>query len=61
MAIYRLIASGSFGPNVIEAMTGAYQAALVDLHMTDRSDPLTELIAKAILNITKWKNARLMV
>jgi hypothetical protein len=52
MAIYRLIANGSFGPDVIEAMTAAYEAALLDLRMIDRSDPLTELIAKSIVNVT---------
>jgi hypothetical protein len=52
MAIYRLITNGSFGPDVIEAMTAAYEAALVDLRMIDRSDPLTELIAKSIVNVT---------
>jgi hypothetical protein len=31
MAIYRLIASGHFGPDEIEVMTAAYEAALVDL------------------------------
>jgi hypothetical protein len=52
MAIYRLIANGSFGPHAIEAMSGVYEAALVDLRMIDRNDPLTELIAKSIVNVT---------
>ena len=52
MAIYRLIANGSFGPDAIEAMSVAYEAALVDLRMSDRNDPLTELIAKSIVNVT---------
>ena len=52
MAIYRLIANGSFEPHVIEAMTSAYEGALSDLQLIDRNDPLTELIAKAIVNVT---------
>ncbi len=52
MAIYRLIANGSFGPEVIEAMIGAYESSLVDLGIIDRNDPLTELIAKSIVNVT---------
>jgi hypothetical protein len=52
MAIYRLIANGSFGPDVIEAMIAAYEDALIDLGMIDRNDPLTELIAKSIVNVT---------
>ena len=52
MAIYKLIANGSFGPDEIKVMTEAYEAALIDLDLADRSDPLTELIAKSILNVT---------
>ena len=52
MAIYRLIANGSFGPDLIVAMTAAYESALTDLELIDRKDPLTELIAKSIINIT---------
>jgi hypothetical protein len=48
MAIYRLIAAGSFDPEAIEVMTAAYEAALSDLHLIDRSDPITELIAATI-------------
>jgi hypothetical protein len=52
MAIYRLIAIGTFGPDEIKAMAAAYEAALTDLGSIDRNDPLTELIAKSIVNVT---------
>jgi hypothetical protein len=52
MAIYRLIANGSFGPDEIEVMKAAYEAALVDVGVSDRDDPITELIAKSIVNAT---------
>jgi len=52
VAIYRLIASGTFGPDEIKAMAAAYEGALIDLQLIDRNDPLTELIAKAIVNVT---------
>ena len=52
MAIYRLIASGSFEPEEIEAMTAAYEAALLDLELVDRDDPITQIVAKAIVSIT---------
>ena len=52
VAIYRLIASGTFGPEEIKAMAAAYEGALIDLQLIDRNDPLTELIAKAIVNVT---------
>ena len=52
MAIYRLIANGSFDPEVIVAMTAAYEKALSDLQLRGRNDPFTELIARAIVNVT---------
>jgi hypothetical protein len=48
MAIYKLIANGSFGPKEIEAMTAAYEGALIDLEITNRDDLVTEMIAKSI-------------
>jgi len=52
MAIYRLIADGAFGPEEIKVMTAAYEGALLDLRLTDRDDPMTELIAKTIVTVT---------
>ncbi len=52
MAIYRLIANGSFEPEEIEVMTAAYEAALVDLAPVDRDDPITEIVARAIVSVT---------
>jgi hypothetical protein len=52
MAIYRLIANGSFGPEEIQAMTTAYEAALLDLALVDRDDPITEIVAAAIVSVT---------
>ena len=51
MAIYRLIASGTFDPDAIEAMTAAYESALSDLRLVDRGDPLTDVIAKSIITV----------
>ena len=48
MAIYRLIARGSFGPKEIEVMTAAYEGALCAVALTDRNGPPTEIIAKSI-------------
>ena len=52
MAIYKLIANGCFGPDEIKAMTEAYESALIDLGISNRQDPITDLIAKSIVNIT---------
>jgi hypothetical protein len=51
MAIYKLITNGSFGPQEIEAMSAAYENALIDLGITNRDDLITELIAKSIVNV----------
>ena len=51
MAIYRLIANGSFGPQEIEVMSAAYESALIDLGIANRDDLVTELIAKSIVNV----------
>jgi len=51
-AIYRLIAAGHFGPDEIAAMTKAYEAALTEIHLLDRHNPLTELIARSIVIVT---------
>jgi hypothetical protein len=37
-AIYKLIANGAFGPDEIEVMKSAYEAALIDVAVTDRND-----------------------
>ena len=52
MAIYKLIANGSFGPDEIDVMTVAYEDALIEIQVAKRDDPITELIAKAIVNVT---------
>ena len=52
MAIYRLIARGSFGRQEIEVMTAAYEGALSGLALADHNDPLTVIIAKSIVNVT---------
>jgi hypothetical protein len=52
MAIYKLIANGSFGPDEIEVMKSAYEAALIEVGVIDRDDPITELIAKSVVNVT---------
>ena len=49
MAIYKLIANGSFGPQEIEVMSAAYESALIDLGIANRDDLVTELIAKSIV------------
>jgi hypothetical protein len=51
VAIYRLLREASFGPDQIAVMTAAYEGALTALRLTDRDDPITELIAKKIIDL----------
>jgi hypothetical protein len=51
MAIYKVIAQGAFNQTDIGIMTAAYEAALRMLHLKDRTDPITELVAKKIIEM----------
>jgi len=53
VAIYRLIANGTFDPEAIKVMTAAYESALSNLRLVDGNDPLTELVATTIINVTE--------
>ena len=53
MAIYRLLQEGAWDQADIERLTAAYEAALTKLRLVDRTDPLTELIAKKIIEVTR--------
>jgi hypothetical protein len=52
MAVHQIFSSRSFGPDVIAAMTAAYELALTNLGTVDRNDPVSELVAKSIINVT---------
>jgi hypothetical protein len=52
MAIQRQLAEAAFGPADVHLMTSAYEAALQLLELRDRQDPITELIATKIIEIT---------
>jgi hypothetical protein len=49
MAIYRLLKFSAFQPEEITCMTAAYEDALRVLQLSDRQDPITELVAKKII------------
>jgi len=53
MAIYRLLQQASWDQADIDRMTAAYEAALRVLRLSDRTDPLTEMIAKKIIEVTR--------
>ncbi len=51
MAIYRLMQSSSFGPEELSKLGAAYERTLEALGLTDRNDPMTELVARKLLAI----------
>jgi hypothetical protein len=53
MAIYRLLQDVAFGPDEIDIMTAAYEATLKELHLVDRADPVTEIIARKIIEVAR--------
>jgi hypothetical protein len=53
VAIYRILERSGFGPDEIQRMTDAYEAALKELRLRDRNDPLTDTIAKHIIDVAQ--------
>jgi hypothetical protein len=51
MAIYRLLQNLPMGPEQISRLSDAYEQTLKALFLKDRNDPLTEMIAKKIIEI----------
>jgi hypothetical protein len=62
MAIYRLLAKSAFEPEDTKRMVEAYQLALVELGLKSRDDPLTETLAKFIVEVaqTGVKDAKMI-
>jgi len=53
VAIYRLLQGSAFGPEEISRVTAAYEDALRALKLVDRTDPITEIVAKKIFEIAQ--------
>jgi hypothetical protein len=51
MAIYRLLAKSPLGPDEINILATAYETTLRELRLVDRSDPITQLVAKKIIEV----------
>jgi hypothetical protein len=52
MAIYRLLQNSAFAPEDIDPLAAAYEDCLRALKL-DRSDPMTEILAKKIIEIAQ--------
>jgi hypothetical protein len=51
MPIYRLLQNMPMGPEEISRLTAAYEQTLRTIGLTDRGDPIAEMIAKKIIEI----------
>ena len=53
MPIRGMLKGGAFEPRDIDEMAAAFEAALTALNLVDRTDPVTMLVAKAIIDCAK--------
>ena len=53
MPITRLLQTSMFNPDQIRELVAAYESALASLNLTNRTDPVTEMVAKAIIECAK--------
>jgi hypothetical protein len=53
VTIHRLLQHSAFNQDDIDRMVAAYEHCLETLGLADRSDPVTELIAKQIIEIAQ--------
>jgi len=51
MAIYRLLQNSPMGPEELSIVADAYERTLKTLSLVDRNDPITEMIAKKIIEL----------
>jgi hypothetical protein len=51
MPIYRLLQNVPMGPEEIARLTTAYEETLRTIGLVDRNDPITEMIARKIIEI----------
>jgi len=53
MPIRGMLDAGVFQPREIDEMSAAFEATLAALNLVNRSDPVTTLIAKTIIDCAK--------
>jgi hypothetical protein len=56
MPIKRLLAGSSLGPEEIARLNDAYERALHAMCLVDRNDPLTEIVAKKVIEIGRTES-----
>jgi hypothetical protein len=53
VAIHPLFQRQAFGPEEIDRLAAAYETALETLHLPNRPDPVTEVVARRIIEIAQ--------
>lgn len=53
MPIRQFLREAVFEPEIVEAMAIAFEETLRELKLTDRDDPLVELVAKIIIDCAR--------
>ena len=53
MPIHRFLQNMPMGPEEISRLTTAYEQALQGIGLVDRDDPLSEMVAKKVIQIAK--------
>jgi len=53
MPIYRLLDDAAFERQHIAAIQTAFEEVLSEMRLADRSDPLTELVAKKVIELAQ--------
>jgi hypothetical protein len=53
MAIYRLLKGTPLEPELIRSLEAAYEKTLRAIGLVDRNDPITEMIARKIIEIAR--------
>jgi hypothetical protein len=53
MPIHRLLQQQAFEPEDIQVLSSAFEEALRELGLVDRTDPATQLVAKRIIELAQ--------
>jgi hypothetical protein len=53
MTIHRVLRDHAFDPEMVAVMASAFEAALRKLELTNRADPVTEIVARKIIELAQ--------
>jgi len=52
MPMNRLLKGSGLKPEEVERLNGAYIYALASLHLVDRNDPVVDIVAKKVIEVS---------